>query len=113
MEDLTTIGSSLLDNAAGLLTPRLTTPEQDKGDRETGAVTTREETHHFASSFSLRIVCMGGWNTTLKFLGLGGSDGPKPQSPKQPTTLLISTEGREGALRAGREEVQLRLRVTL
>ena len=38
MEDTTT---SLLDNAAGLLTPRLTTPEQDKGDRETGAVRSR------------------------------------------------------------------------
>merc|ERR550519_2421239 len=38
MEDSTT---SLLDNAAGLLTPRLTTPEQDKGDRETGAVRSR------------------------------------------------------------------------
>ena len=37
---------------------------------------------------------MGGWNTTLKFLGLGVSDaelGPNPQSPKQPTVLIVRT----------------------
>ena len=40
MKEPTTSGASLLENGAGLLTPRLTTPEQDKGERETGVSVT-------------------------------------------------------------------------
>ena len=41
MNDPTTSGASLLENGGGMLTPRLTTPEQDKGERETGVVGSR------------------------------------------------------------------------
>ena len=41
MDDTTPTVTSLLDTAGGLLTPRLTTPEPEKGERETGAVRTR------------------------------------------------------------------------
>ena len=50
---------------------------------------TFKSSHHFALSFSFSIVWIGGWKTTVKFLGLGGSEGPKPQSPKQPTVLML------------------------
>ena len=116
-------GLAVLIELVGVLTNRLQLVDHVgvPGERGGGVISQdwrdkRRETHHLASSFSLRIVCMGGWNTTLKFLGLGGSEGPKPQSPKQPTTLLISTEGRgqtrqlhtgltEISVVAGREEV--------
>jgi len=47
---------------------------------------------HFWLSFSLSMVCIGGWNTSLYSRGpfalLVGVE-PNPQSPKHPTTLIF------------------------
>ena len=45
--------------------------------------------YHFWVSFSFRMVCIGGWKTSLYSLGFGASVGPNPQSPKHPTTLIV------------------------
>merc|ERR1712088_413197 len=89
------ISSTIIPDPLNAATQRGASPNSFKwfGSSPRVANSFTMSVYHLLSSFSLSMVCMGGWKTGLYSRGplalFVGAGEPKPQSPKHPTTLIL------------------------